>query len=221
MRTGPVTRRVLAATAALLLAATGCGIPLDSAPRNAPVESKPSPKSEATTVEGGFGAWIYLTHDGRLLATFREVKDRRPATILDSLLLAVPANEVARGYVTQIPTGTKALAVRRTDQSIIVDLDSTFNDVIGAARQKAIAQIVFTMTDLEGVSGVRFAVEGKAVDVSTPNRGDVERVTDCDFMSLLPTDEDLAKAEIDDVTMQVMRTRRRATENRCPDQAGD
>jgi hypothetical protein len=214
-------RRLLASSALVLLVAAGCGIPLDSSPRQSPVETKRPPRPEATTVEGGFGAWIYLTHDGRLLATFREVVDRRPATILDSLLLPVPANEVSRGYVTQIPSGTEALAVRRTDQSIVVDLDASFNDVIGAARQKAIAQIVFTMTDLQGVSGVRFAVDGKAVDVSTPNRGDVERVTDCDFMGLLPSDEDLAKADIDDVTAQVMRARRRATENRCPDLPGD
>ncbi len=218
MKSAGSVRRALAA--ALLLVGTGCGIPLDSSPRTAPVESRPTTRPEATTVEGGFGAWLYLTQDGRLLATFREVQDRRPATILDSLLAPVPTSEVARGYVTQIPAGTEALAVRRTDQSIIVDLDATFNDVIGAARQRAIAQIVFTMTDLQGVGGVRFAVDGKAVDVSTPTRGDVERVTDCDFASLLPSDEELAAAEIDEVTVGVMQSRRRAIENRCPDPGG-
>ncbi len=213
-----MTRRTRTAVAVgfAFLAIAGCGIPLDTEPRPASIEAEVADQPEPTTVEGASRAVVYLTREGKLLATVREVMDRRPATILDSLLVPPSTGEVAMGYVTQIPTGTSALAVRRTDQSVIVDLDSTFNNVIGAARQQAIAQIVFTMTELDGLGAVRFAVSGAAVDVSTPSRGDVDRVTECDFISLLPTDEDLVAADIDELTVGIMRSRRRATEGRCP-----
>jgi hypothetical protein len=74
---------------------------------------------------------------------------------------------------------------------------------------------VFTATELLGVNELEFNVGGKPVKVSSTYRGDVTRVTPCDFFTLLPTED----TDLGGITLESARhvdVRRRALMTRCP-----
>jgi spore germination protein GerM len=61
---------------------------------------------------------------------------------------------------TAIPPETEVLGVETTDGTALVDLSNAFTLVGGDQEILAVAQIVATLSSLEGIGGVRFAIEG-------------------------------------------------------------
>ena len=99
---------------------------------------------------------------------------------------------------------------------MLVDLSKEFENVVGPSRQQAIAQMVLTATEFPEVRSLRFLVDGKPVQVTSPTRGDTTTVTDCDYRSLLPTADEVAKADLDAATTERLNLRRESLEQRCP-----
>ena len=56
--------------------------------------------------------------------------------------------------------------------------------------------------------------------VSSPSRGDVSQVSDCDYLSLFPTDDELREANLSEDSRQHIAARRRNLTDRCPDVGG-
>jgi len=201
----------------LMGSVAACGIPVDETPRAIlPAQAKQS-GNESNTAGGAMTSYIFLTKNDHLVAVTRAVVDRTPTSVVKALLAGVPPGEVASGLISQIPAGTQLRSVKVDDDGVtVVDLDSTFDGVIGLSRQQAIAELTFTLTELEGVGRVGFAVAGTSVQVSSPTRGDVSSVTVCDFVSLLPTDEQLKVAGLSPDETQRVTTRRRTAVASCP-----
>ncbi len=212
------SRIALVASVAMLVASVAaCGIPVDEAPRAVvPVQAQET-GSESNTGGGAMTSYVFLTKNDHLVAVTRAVVDRTPTSVVKALLASVPKGAVASGVISQIPAGTQLRSVKDGDDGVtVVDLDSTFDGVIGQARQQAIAEFTFTLTELEGVGRVAFAVAGAPVQVSSPTRGDVSSVTVCDFVSLLPTDEQLKVDGLSPDETQRVTTRRRTAVASCP-----
>jgi hypothetical protein len=194
-----------------------CGIPLDSTPRAMPGQ----PGDQSATGEQSSGnteAYVYLVLDNQLVPSARDVAARTPDAVLRATTQPPSADEASRGLVTQIPKGTKVVRVHQTGDVVAVDLSREFENVIGASRQQAIGQFVFTATELLGVNELEFTVSGKPVQVSSTYRGDVTRVTACDFYTLLPPPD----ASTNGLTLDAARhvdLRRRALMARCPSSA--
>lgn len=211
------TRFVLVAAVATLVASVAaCGIPVDETPRAIVPAQAQRTDSESNTSGGAMTSYVFLTKNDHLVAITRAVVDRTPTSVVKALLAGVPTGEVATGLISQIPAGTQLRSVKEADGVTVVDLDSTFDGVIGQARQQAIAEFTFTLTELEGVGRVAFAVAGAPVQVSSPTRGDVSSVTVCDFVSLLPTDEQLRTDGLSPDETQRVTTRRRTAVASCP-----
>lgn len=194
----------------------GCGIPLDDTPR--PVAAGRVVPSGTTSPApgGGTSAYLYFVRNDRVAASAHDVADRSERTVLEALFAGPDPTDLGSGLVSQIPPGTRVESVTVDDGSVTVSISDELADVIGASRFLAYGQMVLTLTELEGVSTVQFRVGGAPAEVATPTRGDVSQVSDCDFLSLFPTDDQLRDTALDDDVMRHVAARRRTLEDRCP-----
>jgi spore germination protein GerM len=183
----------------LLVAA--CGVAADGEPEviganEVPTDLLSPNPSTSTTIEGATSSVVvYLlrrTGSGtRLVAVQREVEDpTRPGERIDALLQPTTPDEQARGLTSSIPTDTVLLSAPQLDpttQELVVDLSGALFDVEGTELAQAFAQIVWTVTQLEGVRRVRFLVDGEPQ--RAPDEDGVEQdgaVTIVDYRSLAP-----------------------------------
>ena len=177
-----------AALVLLVVAATSCGIETDETPRRLAV-STTTTQPRPTTTSGSTATALFVTRGGTVVPVTRELPDQQARTVLDALVRLRPPDVGVKGASNAIPTGTEVLgatrAGARSGSTLVVDLSSRFDRVVGPSRQLAVAQLVMTATGLPGVERVRFSIDGTPVTVPTPARGDAAEVTACDVRSLL------------------------------------
>jgi spore germination protein GerM len=174
-------RRLTVGLVGLGLAGTlsGCGVPTDAAPRALPAGAVSAdllasdPVTTSTTVPVGTSTRIriYLVGGGgdteRLVPSERPVQS--PATVeraLSALVSGPNREESARGLRSAIRPGTIVNSARVESNIAIVDL---VNSAIAANADLilALAQIVYSATDLPGVNAVRFTIDGLRAEVPT------------------------------------------------------
>jgi hypothetical protein len=210
------TARPLAWCLGMIIAVTAaCGVPVDTEPR-ALSDVGDVEAVDGQQPSGSSQTWVYLTLNEELVPTIREVPAASPAAVLNTLLAPPSEAESAAGLVTQIPEGTEVLSVEQNDTVLRVNLSAEFEDVIGASRQLAIGQIVLTVTELTGISEVTFQIDGDPQRVSSPVAGDVVRVSDCDYLPLIPTAETIQGSTIAPDASAHLLARRQSLAARCP-----
>jgi hypothetical protein len=149
----------------LAIVSTACGVPADSSPRDLP-------EQERTIVVGGVSAGadasgadrIYLVGAGeeRLLRSVR--REAVPGlTAIEILLLGPNEDEIAAQYRTVIPTGTSLLSVRPRGSFLFVDLSEEITRLTGPSLTQALAQLVYTGTELKDIEAVQLTVNGESV----------------------------------------------------------
>lgn len=192
-----VRRRVLGV--ALALVAVGglaaCGIPADSQPQAIARNDIPfdllAPSTTVVT-PGTPGArvtiTVYMVGLTGLVPVTRGV--RAPATLpeaVSSLLDGPTDAEVADGLRTAISDQTSVSPGVVGFGVATVDLGGAFGQVGGQEQILAVAQLVFTATELPGVAKVQFTLNGRPVEVpagdGTLTQGPLGR---SDFPSLAP-----------------------------------
>jgi len=184
----------LAAVAVLTATTTfvACGIPGDSAPREISRDALPPELIEATgdTLPADRGALelvtLYLVDANErgggesLVAVQRAAPmpsdpGEVPRAIIEALITASPEALGRTDLVNPVPSDVQVRsAVLGADG--VLDLDLTnLGNVESGLQRLAVAQIVFTLTELDDprVRGIRFSVDGKEVAVPT-ERGVVE-----------------------------------------------
>lgn len=206
-RPASATERI---TVTILLVALGllgsaCGISLDDEPRAIQTSA-----STTTTIEhpslNPATSNLYYVLDEALVPVPTKVPDRATTTLITELLKPLPkADDVP--FRSAIPPGTMLRSATVRGTQLTVDLSSEFENLVGVSRQRALAQIVFTVTDVNSVPDstsireVRFRIRGEDVQIASPLRGDVTTVGVCDFKSLLATNDQLTNATIGDETL--------------------
>jgi hypothetical protein len=162
MRWRPIAFVVLAA-----LAVTSCGISDDVGPRDVP----PADRRDlvgGTDLAGGEAtgtARIYLlapTSTGRsstLQPVARDVQEL-PATVLAALFSGPNAGELSNQFRTALPTDTTLLSVRSQGTTLRVDVSKELLQLSGDDLVDALAQIVFTASELDQVRSVQILVNG-------------------------------------------------------------
>jgi spore germination protein GerM len=173
-------RRLLVALAVALLV-TGCGVQEDAAPRQIDPQSVPfgllDPTFEPPSTTVAVGAtssplrvWLVSDEDN-LVAVPRQVAGS--ATVgkaLDTLLAGASQAEANLRLTSALAAGTRLLDVSvAADGTATVDLSRELLSVTGRRQIQALAQIVFTATEVPGVERVFFRFSGRARDVP---RGD-------------------------------------------------
>jgi spore germination protein GerM len=164
-----VTRRALAALAAVSVALAACGIDDDARPRLIGSEDGASELEDATpNSQPALGASfrIYLLvaqapgQTPRLQAVTREI-DPNATALFTALTAGLNASEQSDRLRSAVPTATELLAAPAiTDGVITLDLSDAIFEATGNTLVDALAQIVFTMSELPGVSAVQLRVNG-------------------------------------------------------------
>lgn len=196
----PSWRALTLALLAVLLVASGCGLSEDGGPRAIATEDLPADllevgESTTTTVAGvTTPVTVYLIRregdETRLQGVEREVSDASlPGARIDALLQPVTKEEQALGLTSSVPTDTAVLGAERTGatQELVIDLSEAFLAVEGRELALAFAQIVYTVTELEGVRRVRFRFDGeprRALDAEGIEQDGA--VTAADYLAFAP-----------------------------------
>ncbi len=172
------------------LMVSACGVANDSGPRALPPTSTST--TSIPTNLGSAPAVIYFLQHENLIPVTRALPERTPEAVVESLLQS-PTDADGEDLASAIPSATRLISAEFDDDVLDVNLSEDFGDVVGPARQQALGQIVLSLTSLENVTDVTFRLEGESFKVTSPQRGDVEVVTDCDFQSLVadPESEEL------------------------------
>jgi len=214
-------RRLLACLCALVAAATACGIPIDDHPR-ALATGGDDHTTGTTTPDGGGDTttYLYFVKNDRLVDVTREISSRTTRAAVGALFSGPTASEAANGLISQIPPGATVKRVAEANGTIRIEVSKELTNVIGSAALQALGQIVLTVTEIVPASTLEFESGGQPIKVSSPTRGDVSQVSDCDFVSLLPTDDELRAANLSEDSLQHLATRRRILKDRCPSGSG-
>lgn len=194
-------RRGIVLLVATALALTACGVTADSEPEviagdEIPAELLDPNPTTSTTREGATAAiTVYLLQrtgsTTELVPVVREVEDpSRPGERIEALLQPTSEDEKARGLTSSIPADTVLLGTPDLDlerQELTLDFSEELFAVEGTELSQAFAQIVWTVTELEGVRRVLFLVEGEPQ--RAPDADGVEQdgaVSTADYWSLRP-----------------------------------
>lgn len=199
---------------ALALIAAGCGIALDSEPEiissdQLPPVLRPGTTTTSTTVPERLASdvVIYLVDPGDGQPSLQPVERQVPSIeaavgleeiVLETLLLGPTTEEqldlnLTTAVVSSEDAPLEVLEVARpADQQIVVTLSAP-PAIEGSDRLVTFAQLVYTLTELDTVSQVRFAVrneEGVDEDIAVrtdTEEGDVRRAVDRnDYLTLFP-----------------------------------
>lgn len=152
--------------AALLMA--GCGVGNDDSPRDIPVGDQQSLGGNTDRNVGAASgtARIYLlgaTTAGQaitLLPVARDVNET-PTAVLEALLAGANAAELGRQFRSAVPVGTELNTASLRSGVLWVDLSPELLQLSGNDLIDAIAQIVFTASEIDGVQGVWVLVDGQ------------------------------------------------------------
>jgi spore germination protein GerM len=154
----------------LSLALGACGITRDPAPRDIPADQRKSLDDRAAagaTDTGNRAVKLYfLAPTGQGVADRLQSSTRAVANDAESiareLLKGLNETDRDRKLRTSIPGGIALLGASTTaDGTAVVDLDNAFFNARGDQQSIAVAQIVFTMTAMPGVTEVRLLVDGR------------------------------------------------------------
>jgi hypothetical protein len=157
-------RPSLIAAAGALLTIAGCAIQPDSAPRDVPDDHE-ARVAIGTPVEGaeaqGSGR-IYLIapegSTGRLRTVLRDPKGQEE--LMETLIQGPNEGEVSDGLSTVIPSDLAVNSVRFEGGVVNADVGDALEDLRDSDLQLAVAQIVFTLSELPGVESVVIRVNG-------------------------------------------------------------
>lgn len=153
------------AAALVALTTAACSIQPDTAPREIPQDDRGL--LDPVTPVGGEAAGstrVYLvTERGgeRRLRSVQRGVDATPSAALEELFKGANDQEDEAGLGSAIPDGLQLLSSRSVAGTLQVDVSEEILDVPGPALILAVAEIVFTASELDGVREVRLKVNGE------------------------------------------------------------
>ena len=148
-----------AAVAALTFSA--CGVQPDAAPRDLPEEERTIAIDVGPSGSSAAGAnRIYLVAPGeeRLLRSVPRQAETR-AELIEILFAGPNDDELAAQYSSFIPPTTELISARTQGQVLTINLRGGIAELSGQNLAQAVAQIVYTANELEGVEAVQLRVD--------------------------------------------------------------
>jgi hypothetical protein len=150
-----------------MIAVSACSVKPDEAPRDIePGKAEVVSKPLGANVRAAGSERIYLVVDLPGLATRiepvpRDVGDDLKARAA-ALLAGPTSNEFVDQFRSALPTGLVVNSVRRVGPRVVVDVNDQIQTLSGDSLVLALAQIVYTMCDISGVTAVDITVDGEA-----------------------------------------------------------
>lgn len=163
-RSAPVA--VVGVLAAALLA-TGCSVPAQERPE--PVPTVPGPTQEPAAEEpGAVRTTVWMVREERLHAVARSVRTLDLPSLLASLAAGPTRAEVVAGVRTAVvPQYFSGVRSDVSARVAVVGATEQFAGLSGDDQLLAVAQLVWTVTEVPGIRRVRLEIDGRSVDVPT------------------------------------------------------
>lgn len=157
-------RLVIAACASIATLLLGaCGIQAESAPRDVPLEDQNLNVVDASTGSDASGAdRIFLIGPGeeRLLESVpRDAESDR--NLIEILLLGPNAEELDAQFSSAIPPGIVLRSTRAQGPFFYIDLGDEITELTGQGLIRALAQFVYTASEIDGIDAVVITVNGE------------------------------------------------------------
>lgn len=162
-------RRLLVAASGILVAAapSACAIASEDVARDIPVlqQVELGVDSGSQAGEAAGQARIYLlvpnaAGDATAITAVSRDVDESPAALLEALLAGPNDDELDGQLRTAIPDGTVLRSAQLRSGTLVVDVSAALLELSGDSLVAALAQIVFTATEVAGVRSVRVLVDG-------------------------------------------------------------
>jgi hypothetical protein len=170
MRTASLVRVGIAALA-VAGSVAGCGVPVDPEPHTvtapAPYRVTEAPPTDDDVITGPVVKTLYLTRDRTVVKVLRAA-DQAPTAeeLLTDLTDGATTAERELGLTSALAgTVLESPAVTFSDGIMTVDLGDGLDGLSANTRVLAYAQIVCTLHELPGVTGVLFSRSGQRVPV--------------------------------------------------------
>ncbi|MFM8310274.1 MAG: GerMN domain-containing protein, partial [Ilumatobacteraceae bacterium] len=165
----PAWRRLLVAASGILVGAvpSACAIASEDVARDIPVlqQVELGVDSGSQAGEAAGQARIYLlvpdaAGDATAITAVSRDVDESPAALLGALLAGPNDDELDGQLRTAIPDGTVLRSAQLRSGTLVVDVSATLLELSDDSLVAALAQIVFTATEVAGVRSVRVLVDG-------------------------------------------------------------
>jgi hypothetical protein len=166
-----VSRPVALALAVTAAVCAACGVPSDASPHRVNPVSVPNRllstgNGTAAAHPEGPEAQVWFVEGEHLLRIRERVPgDNVPAGALRELLRGPSSALSSRGVRSAVPAGTRLISLDVSGVNATVDLTAAFGHVGGNDQVLAVAQIVYTLTAAEQISGVAFDIDGHPIEV--------------------------------------------------------
>lgn len=176
---------------ALVVAASvaGCGVSAQDTAEPVSTGAQPATPSGGGERTAGSRLIVYLVRDADLAPVERRFRTPTAAAALDELVKGPTRAEAADGIRTALAPEVVGVEDVLSDGATTVSLTRGFTGITGGNQLLAVAQVVWTLTDLASVDRVSFTVEGLPVEVPTDaglSSGPVDRD---DYRSVAPVEE--------------------------------
>lgn len=157
--------RLLVGVVLLALAGSACSIQPEASPNDLSAERIGVFGDPATGDVAAGTNRIYLLAPAptgepqRLRSVSRDVAPT-PRAVLDSLFAGPNAQERDAKLDTALPADIELLGSRTVGQVLTLDVNDVFGDLTTEALRFAVAQIVTTATEIDGVTSVQLRIDG-------------------------------------------------------------
>jgi len=171
--------------------AAGCGVPAQSRPESLEVQAVGPIRHDGEGLRSRLDISrrdVYFVRGHRLVRESRRVSAYSGVDgSLDALNRGPTTTEAARGIRTALPGGAGPLTALIGDGVARVTLPDSYGAVPAASQVLAIAQIVYTVTSIDGIVRVEFEIGGQPIEVPV-YRGQLHEhpVSRADYASVAP-----------------------------------
>jgi spore germination protein GerM len=163
---GAVSRRLPAALAVAmsLIVLSGFGIRPDDTPHNVPDDNRADFSGPSVGTDTSGASRIYLVEPGEdqlLRSVQRQASSAQE--LMETLILGPNDTELDDEYSSAIPSTLQLLSASEQSPLLYVDVTDELTDLSGQGLLQALAQIVYTGSELDGVDRVQITVNGDVI----------------------------------------------------------
>jgi spore germination protein GerM len=150
--------------AAALIVLSGCGVRPDSNPHDVPDDAQVDLSGPSVDTDASGAERIYLVEPGedQLLRSVQRQASSAPE-LMEALLRGPSPSELEDAYSSAIPSTLQLLSAREQTPLLKVDVTDELTDLSGQGLLQALAQIVYTGSELKGVDRVQVTVNGEKI----------------------------------------------------------
>ncbi len=174
------------------LFSAACGIPEDRQPNTitSPISIREGSQPESPASEENRKETIYLFDENNQLAPVQReipVKDLRVTDLINELVGDLTELERNAVLSTAVPVGLSLSGVEQDNDIATINFNAGGLEVLeGEELTKALAQIVWTLTETGSLSEIRISIEGDMKTWPTPDGGDQQLLRRIQFISYAP-----------------------------------